>query len=169
MKLAQIWVNLNFNAEKSVRLLEIESVAEVELAPSWSQFSRGRWIAAEESFQPNITFNSLSPPPSSSSSLLAVQVSSKTNQPKTNGNIFTTLCNVQLADPWPWGWPANWQWVGLLTHRACGQQLTPPPRPLCHIQRPLTASTYIPQSWPPLSHLGAVHTILQSHYTYPYY
>ena len=35
-------VNLNFNAEKSVRLLEIESVAEVELAPSWSQFSRGR-------------------------------------------------------------------------------------------------------------------------------
>ena len=59
MKLAQGLVNLNFKAEKSVRLLEIESVAEVELAPSWSQFSRGRWIAVEESIQPNITSNSL--------------------------------------------------------------------------------------------------------------
>ena len=128
-------------------------------------------LVQEKSFQLNITFNSLCPPPSLSSSLLAVQLSSKTNQPKTNGNIFTTLwvnppCNAQPADPWYWGWPANWQWVGLLTHRACGRQLTPPPRPLYHIHIPLTASTYIPQSWPPyLSHLGAVHTILQSHYT----
>ena len=174
MKLAQGLVNLNFKAEKSVRLLEIESVAEVEPAPSWSQFSRGRWIAVEESIQPNITSNSLFLP----LLLIIITWPSGVFKNKITENkwkyIYDTLsqppCNVQLADPWYWGWPANWQWVGLLTHRACGQQLTPPPRPLCHIHRPLTASTYIPQSWPPyLSHIGAVHTILQSHYTYPYY
>ena len=80
-------VNLNFNAEKSVRLLEIESVAEVELAPSWSQFSRGRWIAAEESFQPNITFNSLFPLPLPYHHHYLLF----SCQPKTNGNISTTL------------------------------------------------------------------------------
>ena len=152
MKLAQIWVNLNFNAEKSVRLLEIESVAEVELAPSWSQFSRGRWIAAEESIQPNITFNSLCPPPSLSSSLLAVQLSTENKWKYIYDTLSQPPCNVQLADPWPWGWPANWQWVGLLTHRACGQQLTPLPV-LSAISTDLLLPVHISLNLDPPSHI----------------